>query len=431
MKRSLIFRKRIVCSTFSARLPIDVSIGTMAAQLTWWSNFNDVDDQTLRNIVKYGKLENIVSKERISTKFGAAVDAVLLKIRSFDTDTRKFSMSSSGLNGIPHNLRLIKRMPKLDDCYLLLNWGNHKESLTQLAAINSSLFRTYGPSYILHPSSASISYIGAVKDLHPNFDGRKVEHFIGLRAAIPLLEKYPDLKLKLVMRGSEMVEPYFQLCHTLRLKDPGDRLDRFQLYPSVEHVKINGDYGQFSDLTLFPNLKKLIVHCTATTTIKVRTVMPYLKSDLRYLEFCFKSWDADNFATLTSIINTRPLTGFKLYVIEEYPERKVLDMILDSPTSQLKELGSTTFWIDGNELKIVGKGWRELFTDKDFVMRLLLKFKHVEYILYFHEVDQLSLDMIKDICNQVEGANHRRSFKFRPLFILTALSYQLLSVEDV
>lgn len=379
----------------------------------------DVDDEILWNIVKFGLLEDIVSKERISTRFGHAVDGVLSKIRSFNSSQFDDHFKVyGGQEKISRILNLVKKMPKLDDGRLLEGWHD-PDSLPQLAAIIPSLCRPYtfmDVSFSFRYRHSIFDFIKSVKSINPDYDGRKFEYVFHHNESIRLLEKYPDLKIRLAMDGSQMAEQYSHLCYELLLRTPEERLfGKKQLYPSVEHVHIRGDYDDLSDLRHFPNIKILYVYCKEMTKIRIRNILPHLKSGLHILSIRFKSWDPEDIDALGTIFNTHPLVKFELEIDEKYPERQVVDMILESPATKLKTIEMRSFKIIKGRFSVEAMGWKELFANRELLLRLLTKFKCIKYFCKWSDKDRKAGGRIKDVCRQVEIDDHRRSIKIGPL----------------
>lgn len=383
----------------------------MAFKTTWWSSLKDIDDETFRNIVKRGKIEDLMSKERIDTRFGSTVEDIISNVRSLDTNTNQFVISI-GCNQlkIQQVLKLVKRMPKLDDGLLLKDWSD-EESLSQLAAVNQSLGRCYGPDIFYVSRGSSLTrYIQSVKNSNPDYDAGMVEYGIELDKALPLLEKFQDMKLKLAMRGSQMASPYSRMCYILALKHPSDRLDDRQSYPSVKAVAIH-EYGHLSDLALLPNLQALFVIAHQKVTIKVRNILPYLRSKLRILVMQLKSWDAGDFIALTTIINTHPLIEFRLDITEKYPEREILNMILNSATTKLDTLVMNSFRFRRENIYIGTNTLQQFFADKELLRRLLSKFKLVEYFIIRRNIYPVTLYQVMDVLHRVQSTDHRRSIR--------------------
>lgn len=364
-------------------------------------------------IVKRGRIEDMLSKERISTTFGSAVDGVLSEIRSLGLRANYLFAIIAETDQVKNEggLKLVKKMPKLDDSLLLTYWED-KKSLSQLAAINQSIHRVIYP-YFAVPSL--LIYIECVKDVNPDYDAQKVEYLFGLDKAIPLLEKYPDMKLKLWMESSEMSGPYYQLCHRLSMVhyDGHITLDRSRLYTSVEHVSIGGHFVQFRDLELFPNLKNLELIGGSYT--KFRDILPHLRPGLRSLSIEGLLWDRGDSNALRTVLNNHPLIefGWDVAYFGENHGRQVVNIILDS-TCELKSVKMKFLSIKGEELTVNWTGWKKLGIG--FLRRLLLKFQRVKYLRIqdiqdYAPMTQKTLNKIIDVCHQVESANHRRSIK--------------------
>lgn len=128
------------------------------------TQLNQLHDDVFHLIVKYGNIEEVVSKERISKPFQNSVSRRLSKMRKIITDTDLCNHRQDQLV-----LDVLRRMPNLVDGKEFRDWND--EMVKKLASINQSI--AYWDSN--GPDNTVLVYIEAVRAINLNYDASQVK----------------------------------------------------------------------------------------------------------------------------------------------------------------------------------------------------------------------------------------------------------------
>lgn len=382
----------------------------MSTQSQWWSNINHVSDEILERITKYGMLEDIVFKERISFRFGTTTNRILSNLKTFKTKSSDLTNCKGKVNS-QRALNLMKRMPKVNDGTLIHHWP--PKLLKQLANINQSMVRCYRDwdnnisraSPFEVTSKKYLSYIRAIKVISTEYDGSDIDFVF--EDGEEELERCTDLKLKLNGHIDSLShEKYADLYHTITLLGDHMDIDHGKRYPNVKMLDIYDDHDP-SIMKLFPNIQHLRLFFDGCGN-NIRDISSMLVSKLSTLSIGDDEFSDGDLPALKNIIDNHPLTYLKLRTHTGDYGIQVMEMVMESPMNTLR-----TVRLDG--MDIIGSKFSLYVTPSDqleLVERILLRFRRIRYFsLYYNSHDDLR-NQCRELCQRIRETNHRRYLHF-------------------
>lgn len=382
---------------------------------------NDVSDEILYNLLYRERIEQTMSKERVSTRFGQITNKILSNVKTFKSHARTFDFSKGPITRHKHKkvLELMKRMPKLDDGRIIVDWDG--ETLTQLAAINQSMSRKYVnnvPYPLLPYLPGCIKYIEGIKKFDPDYDGQDVDFVFDHRRVAAFMEKYPEMKLKLAFYSDELIQgsPATDNCYSLRIWPSGDGGYISSVLPSVKYVTMYLDRPHVDSLLFLPNIDSITIKGSPVSDAPnmprttVRSILSMVQSELQHLEFDMVKVDREDFPALRQIIDTHRLITFECTALD-CNEMEVIEMIVSSPMNQLKYIRTKSVDLSYNHRNILFQETN--CTDILGLMnRILIKFRWITDITFKYVLDKENICTIQSMFRDTENADHRRKRLF-------------------
>lgn len=380
----------------------------------WWSNVNHVSDEILCYIFKRDRIEDIISKERVSKRFGETTNNILSMMKTLKSCTDKFDLSKGLVTQQRRNevFQLMKRMPKLDDGLIIYKWDI--ESLTQLAAINQSMCRkriipSQYPEYT--PDPGYVSYIEGIKVIDPQYDGKDVEFVFPYADVTSLIDKYPEMKLKSAMWPDQINSKSSATanCYSLRSLDLVDGENIHRVLPSVKHVSMCLSQFYLDSLPFRPNISSITINeSKRMPRINMSCLLPLLHSQLQHLDIDMVKVDRKDFPALRHIFDTQPLVTFRCCITSDHAKEEVIAMILESPLNGLKKIRMESLRLSYSyrSLDIEETDWSNI---SGLMQRILIKFRWITNVSFDYVMDDDKIRTITDIFGQIENADRRRS----------------------
>ena len=388
-------------------------------------DMNRLSDEVIIVVVKYGAIEDVLAKERISKRIGVLVSSVVSKKTRFTTDCDPIWTGTAGAMWPRTPLTMddvmstLKRMPLLTSLsgFGIENWDLVQTQ--QLAIVNPNIVCFHSVcNFDKHHKV--LKYIEHVKELNPNYKGDGVMCTFDYRHSDyrALVQRVPDLHLKLRVHGWEVKELNPDRICTLSLYDSNDKLPHRVIFQNVTMVDLITEYEFLSDFASLPNLENLTTHnrpCfESQILLRLSMLYPYLSSDLRYLKInAHLAWHTDDTLPLKAIIDNIPLKSLKIEYPRRFPTREVLQFVIESPIRTLEEL-----IIPHLEIKKDDKGRTKMlahltFTyDMEQLTDLIRRFKKVDQVsIYWSSIEDhqpLDVEGIKESFRQIEMTDRRR-----------------------
>ena len=396
-------------------------------------DLNRISDQVLIGVVKYGVIEDVLAKERISKRIGDRVSSVVSKRRRFTTDcdpdwtgtpTSKSPRPQLTMNDV---INVLKRMPLLTNLSGLGigNWD--LDQTQQLAVVNPNIVcfnrDCIDPQKVL-------KYIEYVKELHPDYNGSRVMFtFFPYDDDYQLLvQRFPDLQLKLEVSAYGSKERNPDTIGFLSFWRSGDKLPHNVIFPNVRKVQLGSDYELLNELASLPNLENITIYFVSSSqsknSLRLSELYPYLGSNLRHVTISthkLQEWSNEDMLPLKAIIDNIPLKSLKINYVQHFPTRAVLQFVIDSPIGTLEELLIPELDIEMDE-----KGRTNMSVYQEFIVRLndmeqltdlIRKFKKVNYVsIRWSEIEghqPLDVEGIQESFRQFQMTDRRRKLDLR------------------
>lgn len=300
----------------------------MSKESKIWT-LNDVSDCILLVVLsQFEKIEDIVSKERISSGFRRAADLILMKKKGLNIEiTPKYSINSE------HVLNLVKRMPKLIriDCFrdnLPKGFGNVYKFISRVATINQNIEK-----FIVPYPALSTHYVECVKKLNAIYDAANFKTVFDYDYEECLLE-YPDLKLKVQIGRRDVEEcSHKHLINQLDLHSDDTIKEPL---PSVETVVLGLDKPPENlnqNLRFLRNVKEFILQTyIGFDMTKFNQVLDAVNNRfLEHLEItCYGEPEADYSTRIKAFIRCKPLIRVAIETDDQNNElfHRLVNMLL-------------------------------------------------------------------------------------------------------
>ena len=382
---------------------------------------NELPNENLRMILKYGLVEDVVSKERVSTRFGSIADSILATKSIFTT--HMILPEKLGENCFDGVLKTIEKMKQLKDVSSLNVDLWEKIRIKKLAAANQGLAITGTHLNRSIPNDVSqsccLEYLDCVKELNPNYSGKGVQYEIirareGLADHVSRLrEKYPELHL-FIRYTNTPIDLYIGIEYAgLHSYLP------YQFRPYVKNLILSMVSFEPRDLAHYKNIESIFLQFNNLDSFTIGMISPYIVSKLRKL--VIDCWLEEQKETC-SVLFTEKLSGLR-QVIDSHPlvelhfsdpreivhDRAVIRMILDSPMRTIKLIKLKSITIKRRSIDLAPQ-----FNCRDLLHGLLNRFKSVDKVTipctyYDH-------DWVDEICSQVVLSNKRRTFMVSCVF---------------
>ena len=391
-------------------------------------DLNRLSDEVLIVVVKYGAIEDVMAKERISKRIGVLVSSLISKRRRFTTDCDPDWTGTPGTMWprppltMDDVMTVLKRMPLLTNLtgFGIENWDLIQTK--QLAMVNPNIVCFHPICNCAHLKV--LKYIEHVKELHPDYKADRVMCTFNPKG----LGYRPDLQLKLDVRGRKAKKLNPDRIGSLSFWESKDKLPHRVIFPNVKNVELASDYEFLSDLAALPNLKNITNYFGSSSesssetekSLRLRELYPKLSSNLRHVTINTQSeWSNEDTLPLKEIIDNIPLKSFKIKFPQNFPTREVLQFVINSPIRTLKEL-----IIPHLEIEKDDKGRTKMsvhltltFNDMEQLTGLIRRFKNVDQvsISWFSIKGHQTLDVegIKESFRQIEMTDRRRKLDLR------------------
>lgn len=371
-------------------------------------------DEVLEIILKYGYIEDIVAKERVSTRFRNLSNRVVSKRTRFST---RIIVNSKNVNSI---LGVIPKMSSLTDISSLNSFYEFTDAqIKTLATANQQLKHFHSDSHSV------LLYIKYVKEIDPSYDASNItcSFFPDTQGYNHLRSKYPDLDIKFRTRGNT-INQYgnSDMCGRLSLWEPEDKLDGRKSYPSVREVETGSEYEHLTDLALLPSLEYITLYCGNSSTTNLRHICLHLSSNLHHFDIRSNGkWNEEDNSPLEFMIHNFPLKRLHITFPTNFPVEKVIQMVIDSPIRTLKELILPNFELRGKEM-ICSSSYSgeadcmsirlcDTFRNIELLYPLLKRFHRVALVrISTFALKQVDIHRIFDIFQLILSSDHRRKF---------------------
>lgn len=386
-------------------------------------------DDILICILKYGYIEDIVSKERISVRFGQIVMKVVSKMDRFPTKSRPIATKRNGLinSGI---FETIKKMPSLTDVSNMKFDSWTFDQVKELSRINQGITHFNRSN---RGSRKVLYYIRCVRGINPDFKGQNIRQSFDRKAAEyrDCIKRFPDLDLKVAIDGEDIIRHKVESIGHLSFRDSSDHINGTVL-PNVTTVELDTFFFRhFDDLRSLPNLKELTLDYVSSATTKkaaagyrnpsfpshlLAQVNRSLPPTLRRLNFhCRSKWIPEDLPALKSIIENLGLVSLVVTYPRafgrSFPIEDVMESVVNSPMRTLNELqlpnlklhkvdASTTLYLF------------DKFGDVQILDGLLRRFRKVTKVsisTYLMDKQLVDIERLKEMCRQVVDTDRRRT----------------------
>lgn len=383
-----------------------------------WKDINDIADDVLQGILKYGTIETTVSKDRVSKRFKTINDEILKRKKKLFTIGGHFKKPDYSDDYFFNNvLNGLKRMPKLTDgTQLNIRQWNDAE-VSKLARINPNLVRFQSSHKSLEYDTKNIiKYICRVKDSDPSYTGQDIKCVFIKRQLINRLsdarlsdDQFIEMKLKLFlssdwihMDGGVGSNVYWRL----KLLNQ-DRLT--ESWPTVEQLVLPVSYPHFEDIKLVPNVRSLFLYqmYRREKELRLKELSKYIGTNLKELAIYTHYWTNDDTTDLIRIINTTSIERLLVIQTGQYGH-EIMQSILQSPKRTIKYVQLNHVKIENGTLTIGSVRYLDQVKD------ILIRFEHINEILFNINVDKNSTEIllcIEDI-QRLRNVYRRRSLSF-------------------
>lgn len=378
------------------------------------TQLNHLHDDVLHLVIKYGNIEDVVSKERVSKRFQIGVSTCLSKMKKINTETDFFKCH---LNYDHLVLNVLRRMSNLVDGEEFEYWG--EEMVKELAIFNQSIYN-WGSDDDRHESRMLI-YIEAVRKIDPNYDANQLKFGFWIRYSASnegirrLHNTYPNLQLKFnasfrYLHNLTDFERNHCIALSIMEQDPFNYpiINSFN-YSSVRQVRIWCTKGMSRDMTIFPNLGHLDISTEDQLNLK-EWKLPSKLTSLRIGSD--KPWGlADNDA-MKQIVDNYSLTDLTILL----DDCDIVDVLLNSSNTSIQHVTLDQFDVLNEQMELSPP-----FMEREVMKRLLLRFKNVTTITmpcgYEDDIQCIELfDMLKEVFLEIEQVQRRRFFKHVLIF---------------
>ena len=374
---------------------------------------NELSDENVWMILKYGLVEDVVSKERYSTRFGSIANNILAKKTKFITNMEfLFRVSENKFHGLLHT---IKKMKKLMDVTSLqvYNWENIR--IKKLATTNQGIRITRKDGdHICLFRPCSLSYLEYVKELNPNYTGKGVQHVTYWeKDVLQLKKKYPEIDILF-----ECAHEDIPINH-----DIGIKIARYNKLPPklrayVKHLFLIPPFN-CQELSDFKKMESMFICFDKMNSFTFEMISPFIVSKLKRIIISGDVFWSEKKKKYVSTLSTNKLSGLK-QLIDSHPlielilcdneqlnfNKVLFTMVLDSPMKTIKVIRTSSISIVGQTIKI-----SEQFNCRDLLPELLNRFKDVYKVTIQCTRNPHDHDWIEEIFSRVVLLNKRRTFR--------------------
>ena len=386
---------------------------------------NELPNENLLMILKYGLVEDVVSKERVSTRFGSNANNILAMKTKFTTymfpsKILTYKVSENIFDGV---IKTIKKMKLLKDVSSLNVdcWG--KSRIRKLAAANQGLTVTHTSS-CFDEQFCHLDYLDCVKELNPNYTGKGVQCIILYLDHVSLLRgKFPELHL--VTRYADTnttFNPNIGTIYAIHSQVP------YQFRSHLKHLFLDMNSFKPRDLVDYKNIESVDLFFINLDSFTIGMISPYLvTSKLKKIKINGFQRFSKETKDLVSTLSTEKLSGLR-HIIDNHPliklelfpsgyikypfqnkfvnDREVMRMVLYSPTNTIE-----TLILPSITVKQQAIDFAQQFNCRDLIPDLLHRFKKVYKIIIECPPPEHDHDWINDIFTQFVLSNKHRTFR--------------------
>lgn len=363
---------------------------------------NSLPDEVLRVVLKKGYLEDIVSKELVSTRFQMLISVELGLKTKFESKIRfPYGELSSecGWNTIKKLSNI--RSDKNGNFGIELFMDETKFLANCIPNMCKFCFTGH-----------ALQYIEAKKKLEPSYTAENVEvvfhenscRYVGGNYATELLRKYPDLKLK--VKYPDETEPRFDPLLYYEIHLSNIQYKPRCVYENMKKVTIDSNYENISVLKLFSNMESLTIRSEDGTNTDLLKYAPYIGPNVRKLSFQIRKWRPENTPILCNLMSNYDIESIDASYIAGFPGKEILRLIIDSTWTKVKRLNIGWLNIKDKTLQIHND---EMFDRMELIRDILIRFPRLRKLCVFYSsLDEYDEMPYRNLCDDVELINRKR-----------------------
>ena len=290
----------------------------MGSGVKVWT-INSLADEIIRGILK-GSVVDVVSKERISKRFGA-ISRVIVAHKK----TLRISESQASMFGFGEIFRKMENLRKILFCgpeegCEPVNLGRQlahlNPNIVSIRDVNSS------ESLVRHSRDTVpivMEYVLASYNNDKSYTGSNLEIEFPQSMADLLTRQCPGLNLKTDVWWSEAAADEMATCRWLHLEGPDGGVVENGTYPSVKIISIDGTFSHLESLRSFPNLEVLCLYGHGDGLVDLHQFLP---STIKKLELFFEEISDRHVSLLNSLLDNFNLTSVYLHVVNSCNNEK-------------------------------------------------------------------------------------------------------------